>query len=279
MNRSTDELQELRDFALAVAVRAGERTLRYFRGEYEVELKADETPVTRADREAEELIRESIAAAYPADAVLGEELGYAAGTSGRTWVIDPIDGTKSFVAGVPLYAVLIALVEGDYRKGPLPGSAVRVGVIHVPALEESVAAARGLGAAWHRGGGPGGEPRVGMQPAKVSDVREPSRARVTTSDFADLHRREPVLAGWLDQTSPYGRTWGDAYGYLLVATGRMEAMIDPVISPWDIAPMPVIIEEAGGRYTDLAGEPALGTSGIATNGRLHQAFLEARDHG
>jgi len=256
-----ESLARLRDWAVSVAREAGEVTLRYFRGEFDVELKADETPVTRADREAEQLVRARIAAAYPDDAILGEEYGAEAGTGERTWVIDPIDGTKSFVAGVPLYAVLIALVDGAYAGEEIPTDRVLVGVIHVPPLDETVSAARGCGARWRDG------------TASVSTRSSLAQARVSTTDFVDLYRREPAVAQRILAFSEFGRTWGDAYGYLLTATGRLDAMVDPIVSPWDIAPLPVIMEEAGGAFTDLRGRAVLGTSAIASNGLVDGAIL------
>lgn len=255
------DLEGLREFAVNLAREAGELTLTYFRGTFDVERKADETPVTRADRESEQLIRDRIQEAYPEDGILGEEFDAVAGTGKRTWVVDPIDGTQSFVAGVPLYAVLIALVDGAYNGEEIETSRVLLGVIHIPPLGETLSAARGLGAHWQRG------------PACVSSREELAGARVCTTDFADLHRRQPELAARINDRASFTRTWGDAYGYLLLATGRIDAMIDPIVSPWDIAPLPVIVEEAGGRFTDLHGRAVLGESAIATNGRIHASIL------
>ncbi len=255
------ELASLREFAVALAREAGELTLTYFRGSFDVERKSDDTPVTRADRESEQLIRDRIQEAYPDDGILGEEFDDVAGSGERTWVVDPIDGTQSFVAGVPLYAVLIALVDGAYDGSEIDTERVLLGVIHIPPLEETISAARGLGAFWQDGS------------VRVSSRGELAGARVCTTDFADLHRREPALAARLDHRAAFTRTWGDAYGYLLVATGRIDAMIDPIVSPWDIAPLPVIMEEAGGRFTDLHGRAVLGKSAIATNGRIHASIL------
>jgi len=255
------ELEGLREFAVDLAREAGELTLTYFRGSFDVERKSDDTPVTRADRESEQLIRNRIQEAYPDDGILGEEFDAVAGAGKRTWVVDPIDGTKSFVAGVPLYAVLIALVDGAYAGEEIETSRVLLGVIHIPPLGETLSAARGLGARWQEGA------------AHVSSRDELDGARVCTTDFADLRRREPVLAARIDHQASFTRTWGDAYGYLLVATGRIDAMIDPIVSPWDIAPLPVIVDEAGGRFTDLRGRAVLGESAVATNGRIHASIV------
>jgi histidinol phosphatase-like enzyme (inositol monophosphatase family) len=216
-----------------------------------VDHKADDTPVTEADRGAERLLRELLADAFPHDAIVGEEEADTEGTSGRTWIIDPIDGTKAFTHGVPLYSTLLAATD---EHGPL------LGVICLPALPETVWAGRGLGCF--------------LEGARchVSERDDLAGAYVTASAI----RNWP--AGALDATHAAGafvRTWGDAYGYALVATGRVEAMVDHEAAVWDLAPMPVIIGEAGGRFTDLAGaDTHEGGSGLASNGHLHDRFLE-----
>jgi histidinol phosphatase-like enzyme (inositol monophosphatase family) len=237
--------------AVAFARRAGEFTLPFFRSaELAVERKADDTPVTDADRGAERLLRELLEAAFPEDEIVGEEEATRAGTSGRTWIIDPIDGTKAFTHGVPLYSTLLAAVD---EHGPL------LGVICLPALPETVWAGRGLGC--HLDG----------VLCHVSPHDTVTGAYVTASAL----RNWPE--GALDATHAAGafvRTWGDAYGYVLVATGRVEAMVDHQAAVWDLAPMPVIIGEAGGRFTDLAGvDTHEGGSGLATNGTLHDELL------
>jgi histidinol-phosphatase len=271
--RPDEDLERLRTYAVDLARRAGDVTLGYFRGDLEVETKADETPVTRADRESELLIRERLVADHPEDGILGEEYGTRDGDGRRTWVIDPIDGTKSFVAGVPLYAVLVALVEGRYDGGEMNTDRVLLGVIHIPPLAETVSAARGCGAIWES---QTARRRPIRSAATVSQHPDLQGARVCTSDFADLRRLEPGIARSLDEHSALSRTWGDAYGYLLVATGRIDIMIDPVVSPWDIAPLPVILEEAGGRFSALDGRAILGANALATNGRLHDEVLSCR---
>ncbi len=239
------------DQAVALARMAGESTLPYFRSvELEVEHKDDDTPVTVADRYAEALLRKELTALFPDDAIIGEEEDDKPGTSGRTWIIDPIDGTKAFTHGVPLYSTLLAATD---EHGPL------LGVICLPALPETVWAGRGLGCF------------LDGQPCHVSGHDSTVGAYVTASAI----RNWPV--GALDATHEAGsfvRTWGDGYGYALVATGRVEAMVDHQAAVWDVAPMPVIIGEAGGRFTDLGGEStATGGSGLATNGHLHDQLL------
>jgi histidinol-phosphatase len=241
----------LLDEAVALARQAGDLTLRWFRSrDLTVDRKGDGTPVTAADRAAERLLREEIGRRHPDDAVLGEEEAPTPGTSGRTWIIDPIDGTKAFTRGVPLYCTLLAV---DDAEGPA------VGVIHLPGLGETVYAGRGLGCF------------CDGQPASVSTVDRIDRAYVSSSSFDHW---DPDVVARLRAERVATRTWGDGYGYALVATGRIEAMVDPVAAHWDLAPMPVIMAEAGGRFSTLDGstDPA-GGSGLCSNGTLHDALL------
>ena len=242
---------ELARFAEMVT-EAGESTLRWFRSStLEVEWKGDGTPVTAADKTAERLLRRRIAETFPGDAVVGEEEADTDGTTGRTWIIDPIDGTKAFTHGVPLYSTLVA-VEDEH--GPL------LGAIGLPALGELVLAGRGLGATCNG------------ETARVSTRSELTGSLVCTSGFgswtpqllAAIHARSDLLL----------RTWGDGFGYALVATGRAEVMLDPAAARWDLGPMPLILGEAGGTFTDLTGRTgAHHGSGIATNGHLHSEAL------
>lgn len=243
----------LMDEAVELARRAGELTLRWFRSpDLVVDRKTDRTPVTAADVAAERWLRGELAGRHPDDAVVGEEEAPTAGTSGRRWVIDPVDGTKAFTHGVPLYCTLLAV---DDEHGPA------VGVIHLPALGETVYAGRGLGCF------------ADGVPARVSDRDGLEGAYLTASGFE--HWDEPVLLG-AKRSGMRLRTWGDGYGYALVATGRVEAMCDPVTALWDVAPMLVVIPEAGGRFTDMSGRvTAEGGSGLATNGAVHDAVLAA----
>lgn len=240
------------DEAVALARRAGEFTLGYFRrADLEIDTKGDGTPVTAADRGAEAQLRAEIAETFPDDGIFGEEQAETPGTSGRRWIIDPIDGTKAFTHGVPLYTNLLALQDVH---------GIAVGVINIPALGETVYAGRGLGA-WCNGDQVHVNGRSGLD-----------EAYVTTSG----------MAGWpgavVDEIARRGmhlRTWGDGYGYALVATGRLEAMVDSTAELYDLAPMPVIVAEAGGRFTDLHGRPGpAGGSGLATNGAIHDDLLE-----
>jgi histidinol-phosphatase len=256
-----DELTTRLELAIDAADEAGELTLRYFRrDDLAVELKRDASPVTIADREAEKLLRERIAAVFPDDAILGEELGERSGTSGYRWILDPIDGTKSFIHGVPLYAVLIGVEHAGQST---------IGVIQLPALNETVYAAAGHGA-WHVLG------NQQKKPARISASRSLAESAFLTSGLAGFHRRGawPFLER-LTKTAKLARTWGDAYGYLLVATGRAEVMIDPEMNVWDAAAILPIIEEAGGKFTDWRGNATITSGeGIATNGFVHEEVLK-----
>jgi histidinol-phosphatase len=253
--------QERLQCALGIAREAGDLTLRYFRAtNYATEIKPDATPVTQADREAELLLRERIAAAFPEDEILGEEFPSRPGTSGYRWILDPLDGTKSFIRGVPLYGTLVAVEYlGQFE----------IGVIYIPATEECVYAARGQGAWYTNGKGP-------EQPARVSDCQDLSQALLLTTDIAHFRQiGRPEVWSQLASRVALTRTWGDCYGYLLVATGRAEIMIDPIVSLWDAAALLPILEEAGGHLTDWNGERRLDSGSIvATNDKLFQAVLE-----
>lgn len=254
----TDLSQRL-DLALVAAREAGEITLQYFRqSNYAVEWKQDRSPVTVADRTAEEHLRQRIAAVFPGDAILGEELADRPGDSGFRWILDPIDGTKTFISGVPLYGTLIG-VEFDGRSV--------VGVIHIPALDET-AYAGGAGAWLVRGG------RAPV-PARVSQTAKLDATLFCTSEiktFTKTGRREAFDA--FDRACRLTRTWGDCYGYLLVASGRADLMVDPQMNVWDCAALQPIIEAAGGTFTDWQGHPTIhGGEAIATNGLLLQEAL------
>ena len=243
---------ELLEAALDIARTAGDMTLKWFQSStLAVETKGDGSPVTEADKTAERYIRERIEELAPDSSIVGEEEGSSVGSSALTWYIDPIDGTIGFTRGVPLYSTLLA-VDDEY--GPA------VGVIHIPATGETVWAGRGLGAFSNHGA------------ARVSDVSQLQGACITTSSVsrwgADMFGR--VHAAKMDV-----RGWGDGYGYLMVATGRLDAMADiNGGKPWDFAPLPVIMSEAGGRLSDLSGEVNINSPSIlATNGFVHEELL------
>jgi len=250
--------------ALTALRRAAAEALRRFEDPtLAVRAKADRSPVTEADIAAETILRDALLGAFPHDAFLGEETGSAAGTSGYEWIVDPIDGTKSFIRGVPLWATLIGCRH--------EGRGV-VGVIAIPALDELVYATAG-GGAWHvrRGGEP--------SRAHVSTRSTLGESLCCTSDFTSFGRRTDAPAGEaarqrLEQAGGILRTWGDGYGYLLVATGRADVMIDPLLNAWDAAAVETVIAEAGGRFTDWQGRRRIDSGdGLATNGLVHDAVL------
>jgi len=242
----SESLCKYLDFATETAYLAGRLTLGYFQTGVRPDFKADDTPVTIADRRAEELVRHRIEKRYPHHAIVGEEYGTKeAGGTSHCWFIDPIDGTKSFLRGVPLYAVLIGLeIEGS----------IEVGVAHFPALDEMIAAASGEGCWWNG------------RRAHVSDVPTLQQALVTFTDVAGFARYGRSEA-WerIKQATYYRAGWGDAYGHLLVATGRAELMLDPIMNAWDCAPFPPILREAGGYFGDWQGNPTIyGNEALAT---------------
>jgi histidinol phosphatase-like enzyme (inositol monophosphatase family) len=259
----TDVRQRLEAAIRAVRAAAAE-TLRWFdSSRLAVTEKEDRSPVTQADHAAEAILRAQLLAAFPGDAFLGEESGRTGGDSGYEWIVDPIDGTKSFIRGVPLYATLVGCRAAG--QGLL-------GVIAIPALDEMVYAARG-GGAWHvRGAAP---PRQ----ARVSSRTDLAASLVCTSDFTSFGKRSDAAAGAaarrrLEEACSIARTWGDGYGYLLVATGRADIMVDPLLNEWDAAAVETVIAEAGGRFSDWRGRSSIESGdGLATNGLLHDAVL------
>jgi histidinol-phosphatase len=257
---NTDDLSARLAFAVEIARQAGQHTLKYFRRvDLPIDVKIDRTPVTIADREAEQLLRQGIDDQYPTDGVIGEEFGENQGTSGYRWILDPIDGTKSFVSGVPLYGTLIGLERAGRSL---------IGVIYMPALEECVYAATGK-QAWYVQGS------AAPRPARVSEKASLSQSLFCTSEvrtFDKLGRRGAFDA--LQSAAWTSRTWGDCYGYLLVATGRAEVMVDPAASVWDAAALQPILEEAGGTFSDWSGNPTIFSGeGLATNGRVLEEVL------
>jgi histidinol phosphatase-like enzyme (inositol monophosphatase family) len=245
------ETGELLEAAAEVARLAGEVALGYFRSGLAVETKGDGSPVTAADRAAEQVAREWIEANFPRDTVLGEEFG-AGGeerVGGRRWLVDPIDGTRSFVAGVPLWGTLIAVTRGDE---------ILAGAINCAASAELVVAAVGEGCWWN-----------GSR-ARVSSVDSLAEATLLTTDER-FPERPPRRKAWAELAAGArnARTWGDCFGYLLVATGRAEVMVDDKMNPWDSAALLPILEEAGGVLTDWKGNrTGLGGDTIATNRAL-----------
>lgn len=252
--RPKPHLQSRLELAIAACWQAGKITLEYFQTALAVESKDDGTPVTIADQRAEQALRQTLTAAFPEDNIVGEEYGLTSKSGAGMWYLDPIDGTKSFIAGVPFYAVLLAY-ELD--------ATVELGVAHFPALRETVWALRGSGCF------------LNGRRATVSAVNDFRDAAVMLSDFKHLADAGHVaLRERLLQTTRLQRTWGDAYGHILVATGRAEIMLDPYMSVWDCGPLLPIVEEAGGRFTNWQGVPTIhGKNAFSTNGHLHAEML------
>lgn len=245
----SDTQSSLLEAVVEAARLAGTAALAHFGARIDVETKPDGSPVTIADREAEQVVRDWIERRFPADGIVGEELGSVRLEARRRWIVDPIDGTKSFVRGVPLWGSLIAICDGD---------TVLAGASFFPAIDDVLAAAIGEGC-WLNGAR-----------CAVSTVSSVHRATVLTTD-----ERFPLTpdrrAGWrrLADNAAVARSWGDCYGYLLVASGRAEVMLDGILSDWDAAALYPAIVEAGGVFTDCAGRhTAFGRSAVATNAAL-----------
>jgi len=256
-------LEERLELAIASAHEAAHLVMPYFRSrDFAVDTKSDSSPVTIADRNAETLLRDAIEKAYPDDGILGEEHGekVASGTGGFRWILDPIDGTESFVRGVPLFGTLIGIEFGGVSVG---------GVINLPALGEMLYASRDHGT-WHV---------VGEAPptrAHVSSTADVASSLAATAG-GDGFRFVDAVDAQSRLTTAFGKSrgWGDCYGYYLVATGKVDLMVDPIMSIWDNAPMLPVIEEAGGRFTDWDGVPTIHSSnGVASNGLIHDAALK-----
>ncbi|MGE3181641.1 MAG: histidinol-phosphatase [Phycisphaerae bacterium] len=248
------DLARYLEFAVDIAKHAGALTLEYFQHSPHEETKSDHTPVTEADRGAEQLLRSRIEERYPDHGILGEEFGEKTAQLPVRWILDPIDGTYSFISGVPLYATLIAL---EWEQ------AMVLGVIHLPALRETIYAAKGLGCWWNG------------RPARVSTTATLAEARMChtgTRGFLQIGCEDSFRR--LRDACRADRGWSDAYAYALVATGRAEVAIDPRMSLWDVAALYPIIQEAGGQISDWCGNdnPHAGNA-VATNGLLHRQAL------
>lgn len=249
------------DFLIESAYLAGKSTLAYFNAGLDVEYKEDETPVTVADRTAEEIIRSRIEKKYPRHVIVGEEFGVTGldnnpdHESDHRWIIDPIDGTKSFIRGVPLYAVLIGLeIEGE----------IKAGGAYFPALGEMIYAGENLGCRWNG------------RLVHVSDEEDIDHSFVSCTTPGSFDKLGKGKAWERIQKQTYFQAgWGDAYGYSLVATGRIEIMLDPIMNVWDAAPFSVILKEAGGYFGDWKGSRTIyGNEGLATNLALLPRVIE-----
>ncbi|RJQ68025.1 histidinol-phosphatase [Pseudonocardiaceae bacterium YIM PH 21723] len=254
----TDYTADL-ELAAQLATAADEITIaRFGARDLQVTSKPDRTPVTDADVAVEDAIRALLAEHRPQDTVVGEERGGEI-AAGRTWLLDPIDGTKNFLRGVPAWGTLIALLEDNKPV---------LGAISSPALGRRWWAAKGHGA-WTS------DPLLGVRQITVSGVTAVEDAYVSTTDlksWTEYHSRDAYLrlvdAGW------ESRAFGDVWQHCLVAEGAIDLVAEPIVNPWDVAPLQILVEEAGGRFTDLNGEPRHDNgSALSSNGHLHDVAL------
>jgi histidinol-phosphatase len=251
------------ELALALADVADRITVgRFLADDLAIETKPDLTPVTEADTAVEQAVRERLAAVRPGDSILGEEYGAStAPESARRWIIDPIDGTKNYVRGIPVWATLLALQDGEE---------ITVGVVSAPALRRRWWAARGQGAFVDDG------LAAGRRRIHVSAVRELGDAQLCFPGLDDWNGSRGGIDGLLELARRCWRSrgFGDFWSYMLVAEGAADVTCEPVVSLWDLAAPQVIVEEAGGRFTDLHGvRTADGGDAIATNGLLHEEVV------
>jgi histidinol-phosphatase len=242
------------EVAIAAAHAAGEVALRHFRTGLTVEYKADRSPVTQADRECEQRIVEVLQRAFPDYGIIGEELGERGGAGAR-WIVDPIDGTKNFIRGIPYFATLIGLEE----QGE-----ITTGVVYAPAVDDLLYAQKGQGA-FDRAGR--------LRVSRIDALRD---AMVVFGGL-DIFRQAGYWSGFeqLVQSTGRQRGFGDYFGHTFVARGQAEAMVELDLKPWDLAALKIVIEEAGGRFTDFTGAATIyGGSAIASNALVHDKILE-----
>lgn len=249
------ELPDLR-LALELADAADEITMKHFRlATLEVRTKHDLTPVSEADEAVERMIRERLAKERPDDGIVGEEFG-TSGSSRRRWIIDPIDGTKNYIRGIPVFATLIGLQDGDQ---------ITVGVVSAPAMGRRWSASRGSGAFCNG---------TALRVSKIEKLEEAHIAYDSVTDFDPFGTSDKFLA--LVRKCGRARGFGDFWIHMLVAEGAIEIAVEPQVAPWDMAAVQVIVEEAGGRFSDLRGNARHdGGSAVSTNGPLHETVLES----
>lgn len=249
-------LIRLREAAESIATKGGASTLHYFKKSFNLEFKEDQSPVTEADREAEMIIRDAIKKKFPEHGLIGEEFGNENEDSDVVWVIDPIDGTQSFIHGIPIYTTLIGILIENIPK---------IGVIYAPASGEIVSAAAGSGA------------YLNGNPCRVRICNEIGRATFLSTDIENIMKfnyEEPFEE--LLAATRIHRTWGDAYGHLMVATGRADIMFDPILNIWDAAALLPVVTEAGGTFTDVAGIETIKTgNAISCSAGIHETVLNA----
>lgn len=246
--------ESLRKAAIEIAALGGDSTLKFFNKSFDLEFKDDLSPVTNADRNAEILMREAIKSRFPDHGIIGEEFGSEREDAEYVWVLDPIDGTQSFIHGVPFYTTLIGiLVKGEPQAG----------VIYAPALQEMVSAATGTGCFLNR---------KQVQVRKCDKLKD---ATFLTTDMKHVYKHGFIkpFEKLLEKTRIH-RTWGDAYGHMMVATGRADIMFDPILNLWDAAALLPVVKEAGGSYFDVNGNETIRSgSAISANPALKELIL------
>ena len=246
--------QQHLDVAIAAAKAAGEVILPYFRTALQIETKADQSPVTAADRAGEQVIVEMLRQHFPEYSVLGEEFGAQPGRTDARWIIDPIDGTQNFIRGIPFFGTLIALEQAGE---------ITVGVVHAPAQGDLLYAARGLGAF------------ANGERLAVSTLTDLAQATLLHGSL-DLMMRDGYWEGLarLAQATRRQRGFGDYFAYTFVCRGQAEVMLETNIQPWDVAPLKILVEEAGGRFSDFTGAPTIYSgNAMISNGHVHDAVL------
>lgn len=231
------DLDTIHQSAIEIARKGGAHTLTYFKKSFDVERKSDDSPVTIADREAETIMREAIAEQFPDHGIIGEEHGRTNESSSVQWILDPIDGTKSFIHGVPFYTTLIGVVVDDEPVA---------GVVYAPALDELCEAAAGKGC------------RLNGEQCSVRACDDLSEATFLSTDvYTPAKYNYGEAFDTLIAKTRLHRTWGDAYGHMMVATGRADLMFDPILSIWDAAPLLTVMREAGGIFCDTSGKETI----------------------
>ncbi|MEX0679900.1 MAG: inositol monophosphatase family protein [Balneolales bacterium] len=246
---------ELLQFAIHIARTAGKQTLAHFQKKVKVDRKEDDSPVTVADRQTEQWMREKITEKFPEHGIIGEEFGQIREQSSIQWVLDPIDGTQSFIHGIPLYTTLIGITIDDEPE---------IGVIYAPATDELCEAALGFGA------------RYNGRDCRTGNTESLKKATLLSTDITTIREKglDRPFSALLDQCRLH-RTWGDAYGHMMVATGRADIMFDPVLNIWDAAPLIPVLQESGGLFLDFSGRAALDSGhGFSANELLAQQVLQ-----
>ncbi len=254
LRRMAQQTEALYEAALKAAFIGGEATLRYFQKDVEIISKADDSPVTIADREAEQKMRAYITETFPDHGIIGEEFGRHNEHSSVQWILDPIDGTIGFIHGIPLYTTLVGITVNNKPVA---------GVIHAPYMKQTVSGAEGVGAYYNN------------SLTRIRKCESLSEASLMTSDvqYFQTFGYKNSFEKLLDIVKTH-RTWGDAYGHLMVASGRADVMLDPVLNLWDAAALLPVIEQAGGTFTDLSGKPRIdGGNGFSCHPDHHHQLL------